>query len=104
QSQLLGSSPQVRILQTALVGEQQLMHLPEPALHGRRLGGAGGGPGSGMARANWEMAEDQSDLRPLEALIQSGAVRAFEVGVLDEQRSLCRAPYVILGRRLRKRS
>ena len=39
----LGARPQVRVLEPALVVEQRVVHRPEGALRGGRLGGVGGG-------------------------------------------------------------
>ena len=51
------SLPQVGILEPALVGEQQVVHLPEALLPRRRLGRARRRPGARVARADREMAE-----------------------------------------------
>ena len=84
-----GTLPQVRILEPALVGEQQVVHLPEAALEPRRLGGAGRGPRARMARAHREMTEHRRS-RSSPSADARGAVRALEVRVLDHQRGVVR--------------
>ena len=57
------AGPQVGILEPGLVGEQQVVHLPEAALERRRLGRAGRRPGAGMARADGKMPEHAPQAR-----------------------------------------
>ena len=87
-----GPVPQVRVLEPGLVGEQRVVHLPEAALGAGRLGGARRRPGARVAGAHREVAEHH--LAPAAGqpeLVQGGAERALEVGVLDQQRR-CRRP------------
>ena len=60
----LRARPQVRVLETALVGEQRVVHRPERVLSAGRLGGAGGGVGARVARATgkWRNATRRSQL------------------------------------------
>ena len=79
--------PQVGILEPALVGEQQVVHLPEAALERRPPRPrtppptrADGSSGPGKCR------NTQPQRARRRAAAQRGAVRALEVGVLDHQR------------------
>ena len=90
------SLPQVRILEPCSVDEQQVVHLPETALKRGGLGGACGGPGAGMRRANGEVAKHASQLAVGQPRAQRGAVRALEVRVLDQQRRVERTTRVIM--------
>ena len=55
--ELRGALPQVRILEPPLVGEQQVVHLPEAVLERRRLGRACRRPGPRVTRAHREVTE-----------------------------------------------
>ena len=68
------------------------------------LGGAGGRPGARVAGADREVAEHHLHRQALQPAVQGGAERALEVGVLDHQRRLRRAPAVVVGPRLRGRA
>ena len=53
------------------------------ALQGRRLGGAGRGPGARVAGADGEVAEGHAQRQLAQAQLERGAERALEVGVDD---------------------
>ncbi len=97
--------PQVGILEPALIGEQELVHLPEAALERRRLGRARRRPGARDGSSGPESAGTRGGAsRPASRQAQRRAVRALEVGVLDHQRRRSRpADVVVVGRRRNRR-
>ena len=97
----LRAIPQMGILEPTLVGEQQIVHLPEMPLEPCRLGRAGGGPRARMARANGKVPEHSPQPQPCQLHAHGGAVRALEVGVLDHQRGVRRTAEVVLATRRR---
>ena len=95
--QLPGALPQVRILEPPLVGEQQVVHLPEATLERRP-------PRPRMpppTRADGWSARGSDGTRAAASASRSaelrGAIRALEVRVLDHQRRVIRPRDVVLG-------
>jgi len=72
------------------------MHLPEAALEAGGLGGAGGGPGPGVAGADREVPEDDRYREALQPRVERRAERALEVGVDDDERSARTADVVVV--------
>ena len=81
----LGARPQVRVLEPALVGEQRVVHRPERALQGGRLGRTGRRPGARVRGAHRELPETQTDVQRAQARVERRAVRALVVAVDDDQ-------------------
>src|SRR2546421_615873 len=95
-AQLTGAAPEMGILEPSLIAEKRVVHIPETALAGRRLGGAGRRPGPGVAGANREVTEDELDRQSGQTFVQRGAEGTLEVGVLDQQRGDRGASTVVL--------
>ena len=95
-----GPLPEVRVVEVALVLEERVMHLPEPALPRRRLGRRREHAGAWVLRGHREVAEDPPHRQLLEDQMRLRAVRALEVGVLDDHRAV--AADVVVGGRLRR--
>ena len=91
------SIPEVRVLEPSLVGEQEVVHLPETTLKRCGLGRAGRRPGARMARANREVAEHPAQRVLREPQAERRAVRALEVRVLDHQRAVVGPADVVLA-------
>ena len=77
----LRALPQMRVLESPLIGEQRVVHLPEAALQPGRLGRAGRGPGARVAGADREVAEHEPRraVAADETQVQRGAERALEI-------------------------
>ena len=88
EAELLGVAAQVAGSQLVLVVEQQVVHLPERALGGRRLGGLGGELGVRVDVGERQVAPDVADVAEVgeqlaDDRLGPAAVGALEVAVLD---------------------
>jgi hypothetical protein len=92
----------VRVLEPPLVGEQRVVHLPERALLGRRLRGAGGGMRTRMAGTHREVPEAHAQVERVQPRLERGAERALVVAVDDDKGAF--ASDVIVGADGRHRS
>lgn len=97
--------PQMRILEPRRIGEEQVVHLPEPSLAACRLGRAGGRPGPRMTRADGKVSEHEPARDVLQPEAERGAIRTLEVAVFDDERRIGSTPNVVgrtgLGNRRR---
>jgi hypothetical protein len=64
QPELGGVPTQVAVVECFLAVEQQLVHVPEPALPGGGLGRSGGGEGVRVDAGQWEMPRAYFDAQP----------------------------------------
>ena len=107
QAELLGVARHVDRAQVVLVGEQEVVHLPEGALRGRRLGRLGGVLGARVDVGEGQVPPHVADVDVGEELAHHRlglpAVRALEVAELDHRDRGARraADVVVVGVDLR---
>src|SRR5205085_9705228 len=94
----LGTLPEVWVLESPLIGEQEVVHLPEAALQASRLSRAGRRPGAGVAGADREVAKHAPSRGLRETRAERGAERALKVGVLDDEQAILGSPDVVIRR------
>jgi hypothetical protein len=97
------ADPQVRVLEPALVVEQGVVHGPERALGGCRLGGAGGRQRARVAALDREVAEGDAQRQRSQPDLDGGAEGALVVAVDDDRRRAVGAADVVVGAERRYR-
>ena len=101
QPELGGVPAQVAVFERLLAVEQQLVHVPEPALPGSGLGRAGRGEGVRVNLGQREMPEREPHVPAelpfdlLDRVVRLPRVRALVIAVLDDQTADGRTPDVI---------
>jgi hypothetical protein len=97
-------APKLGVAQLELVGEEAIVHLPEPALGAGGLGRLGRGAGAGMEVHHRHVAEGEAKAIAVatEQLahdrIGVAAVRALEVAVLDQRHERSRPAAQVIAR------
>ena len=105
EAELLGVADQSVRTKRVLVPEQQVVHLPERALIGRRLGGLGGELGVRVDVVERQVPPDVSDIAEVgqqlpDDRLRLPAVGALEVAVLDDRHRRVDRPADVVALRI----